>query len=246
MNLRHPTARGFTLIELLVVIAVIAVLAGLLLPAIRLVRERAQRVACSASLRQWGFSLISRTTDRHGLIPSTNSEGGALAPSHIWIEPSALHPANDLDLVSLSEYMDAPIQIGSHPLSTATTITYPRSWRCPSWRPVQATAYHGADYWFTTPGYQYYGQFTSSGWSAATRALYTIDRFEESRLLMTDWAYYWYSPHLPRLSHEEGQNQLFGDGHVAWRTHTGAEVESILAGGTACPSVAVGDCRFYR
>src|SRR5262244_3382802 len=98
---------GFTLIELLVVIAIIAVLIGLLLPAVQKIREAANRMKCSNNLKQMSLGTINAADTYSGRIPPSiglyasdgspaagNSDGGTFLHILPFIEQDNLYKAS--------------------------------------------------------------------------------------------------------------------------------------------------------
>jgi len=189
-----PGRRGFSLVELVTVLAVVAVLTGLLLPALIRVRESVNRVVSASNLRQIGFSVTLYDRD-YGVLP-VSRELMQNRPAEMMIAHRPQDGWDGLGLLFGYGYIGAmqvfysPSHHGDHPLSR-----YEDQWHNPTGQRIYVN-YH-------------YGGHVDWSNHQRMRSLLAGD----SIVIATDGL-----RTRSDFNHRVGMNLLRGDGSVRWRS----------------------------
>jgi len=206
--------RGFTLIELLVVIAIIALLMGLLMPALQRVRKQAKGAVCKNNLHQIGVAANLYAEAHDMFIPRSSEWGGSIAP---WFE---------LFMPFLSQ---TPVN-GDY-----RTIDI---FRCPSYPDKEQTVCYVVNGWGSSvgglgsrpskltdcqrPAYTIYltdnedGPWRSIIRKATDRDMTRCDVFRPDHLPNSDSQGATAGRRVARARHRDGVNCLYLDWHVEW------------------------------
>jgi prepilin-type N-terminal cleavage/methylation domain-containing protein len=134
----RPVRRAFTLVELLVVIAIIAILIGLLLPAVQKVREAANRSKCQNNLKQVALAMHHHHDVKGALPPGTWNDidnWGTQAPPYggtqnrrSWMHETLPY----VEFAALYQQFDAYMAAGGSALSFPQNTTVVPVFMCPS------------------------------------------------------------------------------------------------------------------
>ncbi|MDA3961598.1 MAG: prepilin-type N-terminal cleavage/methylation domain-containing protein [Planctomycetota bacterium] len=190
--------RGFTLIELMIVMAIIAILAGLLIPAVNVARAAAEKASCLSNLRQLGMAVASFAELNDGQAPLVYDD---------WSKRSSYMFTN---------YYNGLCGFGF--LYRDDVFDTPQAFFCPVWRSNPWHSFQGANNpWppqrITRAGYALRPEVSMPVRKLAA-PLPLLDDFGSTGAIGFDLI-----SHLKNVTvsgHGNGCNVVYGDGHVAW------------------------------
>ncbi|MBE7503393.1 MAG: prepilin-type N-terminal cleavage/methylation domain-containing protein [Verrucomicrobiales bacterium] len=198
---RRPAGRGFTLVELLVVIAVIALLAGLLLPALAGAKARAQGVLCAGQMRQLGLAVRLYADDHGDEFP--RSQHSAFAHGQLtWGR-------------ALASQLGADTSSWTNLLRTL--------YHCPADRRKQGWSYGLNVYFELGPEDDYAGKpqtwrRVSSVPRPSQTVLFAENASEADHIMPNFWTAARDAVDVASRRHGRASNYAFVDGHVEGRT----------------------------
>ena len=208
---------GFTLIELLVVIAIIALLAALLMPALREAREKAQRVVCASNQRQIGIAAILYTVDYNELLPPVNADWYPMPRQWpTWFKTNygvtlgvRRCPASTAPASYYKNYGDLMWYGGGYVtgLSAASPPAGSQWWStCSCWRPYRVSQIKRPDRWGLA------ADLNLDPAQAAACGVYG-----------TTWNAVWW-----RENHRQGMNVLLLDNTVKWYQNSQCDYNTVF------------------
>lgn len=238
--------KGFTLIELLVVIAIIALLLSISMPALRMAKDHARKIGCSANLRSLAMAAIFYADGNDGLTPSsTNTWSGGAG----WVGQTGAG--------GLSIEMQI---VGLHKSQLWPYIETIKAWRCPTdLDKEQLRSYCMAAQWWGT----YTNDDNSVSYDPQTKGLVCRKisdiKGPSQRFMFVDGAgmnsdaYFaiWYSQpkwwNIPQYKHGGGSVNGFADGRVeaykmdAETVKMATEAENVATSWYGMPAVNLPD-----
>jgi prepilin-type N-terminal cleavage/methylation domain-containing protein/prepilin-type processing-associated H-X9-DG protein len=225
--------RAFTLVELLVVVAILALLIGLLLPALAGARRQAKILYCATNQRQIGLAWQMYLNDYSGWFPiNMVPRGSRLVTTHMHLNYGGKHPAVRDQLIGnarkervLNPYVGdkyqgeqradlfrCPFDREVYHSDTGSSAT----------RGLSAFEYFGNNYWMNLAclnDFNPYAISTRDLWRAGGVRVEQIQVSHSRMLLLGDhqWYYSWTSVKWNADFHQRGDivNVLFLDGHVS-------------------------------